>query len=392
MPTDYRELIEYATPAEREAVEAVLELGSQREAAERLGMPYKSLQSRLQRLRRRAALKGHAPEHDFTKTAPEGFHVKGVSTLYGDNEEGERVVKAQWVKTQKDAARRHEEMRLAVEALCEPIRGLADPVPIPVVEREDLLTVYPIGDHHLGMYAWGEETNGDDYDLDIAERLLQTAMSKLVTTAESSARALIINVGDFFHSDNRSNRTEASGHVLDVDSRYARVIREGIKLKRQCIDLALQKHEHVDVQCVAGNHDYHSSMWMAIALEAAYENEPRVTIDTSAAVHRYFRFGKVLLGSCHGEKVKPAELASIMACDRPQDWGSTTCRHWYTGHVHHDSSKMFPGCTWESVRVLPPGDFWHSAKYRSQRGMHCDTYHRDHDHRINRTTIGISRL
>ncbi len=59
----------------------------------------------------RAARKGHAPEHDMTATAPDGFQVKGVSTYYNSN--GQPT--GQWVKTVGDKERQHEIKLLAIE-------------------------------------------------------------------------------------------------------------------------------------------------------------------------------------------------------------------------------------------------------------------------------------
>ena len=60
-----------------------------------------------------AARYGYSPEHDMTKTVPDGYFVKGVSTYY--DSEGEP--KGQWVKSSIDHERQMEIFREAVAVL-----------------------------------------------------------------------------------------------------------------------------------------------------------------------------------------------------------------------------------------------------------------------------------
>lgn len=320
-------------------------------------------------------------------TLPPGHFVKGVSTLV----DGAGKVLVQWQKTATDKER-------FLEALNEALRGLADawPTPHQIVDPpalvdSDLLCVYPMGDPHVGMFSWGLET-GDNFDLKIAESTLCNAVDQLVAGAPPAREALIINIGDFFHADNQSNQTSRSHHQLDVDSRWAKVLRVGVRALRRCIDRALEKHERVRVICEIGNHDDHSSVFLAMGLELYYEHDPRVEIDTSPAKFHWHRFGANLIGTTHGDTVKLSALPGIMACDRKVDWGETEYRHWYTGHVHHDEMHEFPGCTVETLRTLASRDAWHASKgYRSGQDMKLDVWHRQWGH-IQRNRVGIARI
>jgi hypothetical protein len=81
-----------------------------------------------------------------------------------------------------------------------------------------------------------------------------------------------------------------------------------------------------------------------------------------------------------------------MAADRSKDWGETQHRYWYTGHVHHDTLKEFPGCTVETFRTLAARDAWHhKSGYRAGRDMKCDIIHKDHG-RVCRHIVGIEML
>lgn len=382
------ELKRWATPLQASAIDAMLKHGSIRAAAKALGVSKTAVQQRLDAVRRRAAAAGYAPEANYTHPQPEGFHVKGVSSLY---RRGEAEPVIQWVKSAKDYEDRLQALREAMAAAVEPFRGAFRPARPPRDCMSDLLSVYPMGDPHIGMLAWKLET-GEDFDLKIAERNLVTAVDHLVELSPPSENALIINLGDFFHSDNQSNRTARSGHALDVDSRWARVLTVGIRGMRRCIDRALTKHQHVTVINEIGNHDDHSSIMLALCLAGMYEREPRVTIDTSPAKFHWHRFGACLIGVTHGDTCKAKDLPEIMATDRPKDWGETKHRRWYTGHVHHDSLKDFRGCTVETFRTLAAKDAWHAAQgYRSERDMQLHIWHRERG-LISRHIVGVEEL
>ena len=91
----------------------------------------------------------------------------------------------------------------------------------------------------------------------------------------------------------------------------------------------------------------------------------------------YYRFGNVLIGSHHGDKVnKLQRLPLVMAADRPRDWGETTHRMFIIGHLHQDKVLDLPGCRVESVRILPPEDAWaHESGYRPYREMKMLLFH-----------------
>jgi hypothetical protein len=214
-----------------------------------------------------------------------------------------------------------------------------------------------------------------------------------VFLAPPSEEALVINLGDFFHSDSSENRTAKSGHSLDVDGRWHRVLQVGYMTMVRCIEFALAKHQRVRVINAVGNHDTQSSHVLAVVLAAWFRNNERVSIDTTPGPFYWHRFGKNLLGVHHGDLVKPAELPSLMASDRAQDWGATEHRFWYCGHIHHEVRREYRGgVIVESFRTLAARDAWHHGQgYRSGRDMNCDVLHKDHG-RIGRHTIGVSML
>lgn len=366
-------LKEFATTTQAKYIDALNETGSARKAAAVFGVNEKTIREAVAAAKKRAAIQGYSPEHDMTRTVPDAYNVKGTSTLYG--KDGQQ--KLQWVKTQLDHSKAREAIEEWVGWLVKDATGLAPKVAVPAYTKDDLLAVYPMGDPHFGMYAWKPEA-GEDFDLEIAERLTYAAIDRLVESAPPAKQALILELGDFFHSDNNTARTERSGNQLDVDTRWARVMQVGLRAMVRVITSALAKHEFVTVRIVAGNHDPHSSFALALGLDAYFRNEERVKIDLAPCVFWYFEFGKVLIGTTHGDTCKTDHLPGIMATDRPEAWGRTKYRHFYHGHIHHDSVKELPGCMVESFRTLAAKDAWHtSAGYRAGRDMRVIVHHKE---------------
>lgn len=371
----------YARKFTDEQIKAALDEGvaagwSRVKMAEKLGLTERNFRARVYKLAKQGhptpslndahmKRRGYSPEHDMVHVVPEGYKVKGVSTYY--NSLG--IPTGQWVKSSADEEKQRAIMQAAIAEMAETVRGIEKPVKAPTLKENDKLATYVIGDAHFGMYSWHEET-GEDFDTAIASKDLRDAVDILVAGAPPASTGYLVDVGDFLHADNRSNMTPASGNILDVDSRFQRVIRVAISALKYCIARMLQKHSKVKVFITPGNHNPDSAGWMAMVLAAVYENEPRIEIETSPSKFFYQMFGEVLIGITHGDKIKMADLPSIMAYDRSEDWGKAKHRYWLTGHVHHTKNQEYRGCFVESFNTLAATDAWHAASgYRSQRQM-----------------------
>jgi hypothetical protein len=374
MPEADPNLRPYATESQWGVLEAIAQCGSVRAAARKLGINNSNLVRARQAVLRKAAINGYSPDHDLTHPVAPGQRLRGASTLY-DLRTGAPVM--QWVKSSADDEAREIFFREAVQAMKEEVPQAAA-TKAPAVASTSLCACYPIGDHHTGMLAWDKEA-GADWDLAIAERMLCGAIDHLVNAAPPCAEAVVASLGDFYHYDGFKPITPTSGHLLDADSRYPKMVKVAVRAIRYTIDCALRRHKRVRVIFAPGNHDLSLSIFMMELLSQVYEREPRVTVDTSPRHYHYFRFGKNLVCIHHGHGAKPKDLPLIMATDRPQDWGEAQFRYIWTGHVHHDQVKDFHGCRWESFRVLPPADAYAAnAGYRSQRDMKAIILHKDY--------------
>jgi hypothetical protein len=303
-------------------------------------------------------------EREDVSYVPDPRSIKRTATLVDQTGK----VSQQWVIEEPRAEARRQLWEEFAVALAGDIPRVA-PTAGPARVSSDFCAVYPVGDHHIGMYSWAEETGGD-YDLGIAESLLAQSMNHLVSSVPSCETALIAVIGDFLHYDSTRAETPLHKNMLDADGRAFKMVQVAVRALRQLINAALEHHATVHLILEPGNHDPHSTTILSVCLDAMYENEPRLIVDTSPRHFHYFEWGANLIGTHHGHGVKMEALPGIMAADQAPAWGRTVFRHWFTGHIHHKRHHDLPGCSVESLRILPPLDA-HAAQhgYRSARGM-----------------------
>lgn len=381
------ELLKYAvSDKERLYLQQSIDSPSMRAAAKELNVNDGTIRQAVERVRARAAKMGYAPDHDLNKPTTAPFVVKGTSTLYG--EDGQP--KLQWVKTNLDREAQIEIMKQAVEALCEDVKP-AKAIPAPIDLNDQLLSVYPWGDPHVGMYAWADEV-GEDFDLKIAEQDMYNAVDYLVERSPPSKRGVLINLGDFFHYTNMTGTTERSGHILDRDSRTAKMIDVGVRTIRRCLDRMREKHEIVELINAPGNHDETFSHFLNILFRNLYENEPRIIVHDQPTTRHYLIHGKCMIGVVHGHQTKDRDLPGIMATERAEEWGKTKHRYFFRGHHHHDNRVEYNGCIVEQMRTLAPGDAYAvGGGYLSGRDMKCIVMHEEYGEQM-RLTCGIDVL
>jgi len=377
------------TETQRETVEACIKAGSATQAAKNLGINIRNVQRTLQRVRTAAASKGYIPEIGVTHSVPNdvgNLKLKGASVYHRATDDSE----AYWAKY--DSTKETEERDTIVEAAKDSLKGYKPLAKVKAPKKcdKDVLVVYPMGDPHIGMFSWGKET-GEDFDLNIAERSLREAMTYLVDKAPSSDTAIILNLGDFFHSDNQRNQTEASGNALDVDGRWSKVLQVGITLMIDCVHLALAKHKKVIVKNTIGNHDNHTSQVLSVCMMHAFSNNPRVEIAEPQKPFFFYQFGKCMIGSTHGHMVKPKKVHGIVTNYQPRMWGETEHRYFYFGHYHHQEVMEENGLTIEIFNTLAAPDAWHFASgYKAKRNMKAIVLHKDFGE-IERYCFAINR-
>lgn len=331
--------------------------------------------------------KGWSPQHDMTHIVPDGFRLKGTSSLY---KEGVKAPVMQWVKSTADEQRQRELMQAAIEAMGEDLPRLAFS-PAPSACNSDLLNCYVVTDYHLGLLSWHEET-GADYDLSIAEQQLVAWFATAIHMAPDAEIGVFAQLGDYLHWDGLDAVTPASKHLLDADTRFQKLVRVAIRVTRRVVDMLLTKHQKVHVLMAEGNHDTASSIWLREWFSAIYENEPRITVDRSPDPYYCVEHGQTSLFFHHGHKKRPANVSDVFVAKFRDVFGRTQHSYAHLGHLHHVDIKENNLMIVEQHRTLAAPDAYASrGGWISGRDAKVITYHKAYGE-VGRLTINSDML
>lgn len=377
--TDYKSLLEFcSTPRQTELVESVIECGGIRPAARKLSIRKSGIDAIVKTLKIKAAQRS-IPEHK--SVVPDGFKIKGTSTLYKG---GEEVI--QWVKTTADTERMAQFMEEAYKAMSE---TLPRELPVPRPERitiPSLLNFLPLADIHFGMLAWGVEC-GEDWDLKIAEQTICDCFKQLIMQMPPAKECIIANLGDLLHFDGLDAVTPTAHNILDSDGRFSKVVQAAIRVIRKLVSVALATHERVNLVICEGNHDLASAVWLRQMMIALMENEPRVSVDNGEGPYYVHQHGEVMLVMAHGHTKKFAQLPAYVPAAFPKIWGNTTYRYAHVGHYHSTHEQEANGITVIQHATLAAKDAYaHRHGWLSNRNITGITYHKDYG-QVSRTTI-----
>lgn len=329
------------------------------------------ISDRVIRIRKaKLAKKGVGHGRDVSHLVPDGYKIKGTSSLvdeFGDT-------KLQWVKTDTDAERQVELMKAVIEGMKSEITPVA-PVKAARAKRDDkLLNLYTVSDFHLGMLAWADES-GDDWDMKIAEALFSRWFDAAFQKAPDAGTGVINLLGDFAHFDSLDAVTPASGHVLDADTRYQKLVRYMIRMVRRVVDMALVKHKNVRLLIVQGNHDESGMIWLAEMFATLYDNEPRVFVDTSPDVYKMVQHGKTTLFFHHGHKARFDAIEPVMIAKFRKAFGESVYSYAHVGHLHHQKIVESRNMIVEQHRTLAAKDAYASrGGWMSGRSANVITY------------------
>ena len=362
-------LLDYcATDRQREIIQAVLEHGSANKAAKAMGANRRWIDETVLRVKGHAARQGWGPEYDLSHEIAPGQILRGASTLYG----ADGQVKVQWVKTQADKEAQLQMMADFVESLVVEMRETKAPlIPSPPAPNcDDLASFFVVGDAHIGMRAWGHSTGGDDHDTKIGINDLNNAFRHLIAAAPPSETGYLINLGDWFHANDATNRTQASGAQLDVDGRLNYVLKAAKTLVANVVTLMLAKFPKVVVVNARGNHDPDAAVYFNEIVDARWHHEPRVSVVPNSGKFVYIQHGRAFIGIHHGDRIKRSQIYEAITRDKRQELGESDFVYFWTGHIHHKTAEEIGICLFESFGILPPADQWHSdSGYGANREM-----------------------
>jgi hypothetical protein len=367
-------LLDYcSTDHQRAVIQLYLAEKRGEEIARELGLDGGSVRKVIRKVKENAAKRGYAPDNDMKHPVAPGFHVKGVSTFY-NMETGEPT--RQWVKTDLDKENLAAMMQEVADELSKSIKPLPA-IPSPPENTSKLLNLYTLTDIHIGMLAWHEE-GGEDWDLKIAEETIISAFAHLIERSPGAEVGFFNQLGDGVHSDGLIPATPTSGHVLDQDGRFHKIVRAVIRIFRSVVCMMLEKYPKVVVLMAQGNHDLASSVWLQEWFSVLFEDNDRVKVVVSPKPYYAYQHGGVMLAFHHGHKSKPEKMPDVFMGEFRQMFGSTTQTYIHSGHMHHAMLKEFNSAIVEQHTTLAARDAYAShGGYKAERAMKCITYHKD---------------
>lgn len=330
------------------------------EAARMMGVKRTTFSSRLENAREKFQ-SGEALKDDIEARIVEGFELKGYSQLT-KTQTGEPI----WLKTRKA----ERDYWTGIEAALRDVPSVpAAVLPQPGETQSDIIPWLQIGDAHIGMLACEVEVGGN-FDIEIGEAEICAAAAALIDEAPECERLVINDLGDGTHYETFKAETEASGHRVDQDTRYWKMIQAYIRVTRFIIERALEKAQTVDYICNQGNHSRSNDIWIAALVGALYGPSGRVNVLRNESPFIAYRMGQTLVVVHHGDKAKPEKFRDVVVSDFGKDWGETTFRYLDGGHVHHSQRKELAGCIFESWNNLAPRDkYAHDGGWRSKQCM-----------------------
>jgi len=366
-------LKQYATDSQWLDILAIDKHGSTENAAKALSKDAGNIRKSLRRVKEKAAKQGYSPEHDMTHHVVDGFKAKGISTLYGADGE----VKVQWVKTMADNAR---QLEMIMEKFDEGVINFKPfkPTPKPKRVEHDYLTQVTITDFHMGMYACAAET-GDDWDIRIAQQVFLNSIHDMIEASPPSGIGVLNQLGDFVHFDGLLAITSASGHILDADTRYSKLVDLVMCVMAEAVRMMLKKFEKVVVIQAEGNHDPAGSIWLRKFIKYMFVNDPRVEVIDNDFPYYAYLFGENMLAYHHAHKKNMAQLAKLFSMD-PRFramWGQAVHTYIHCGHLHHEKVIDDGGATTTQHPTLSGRDAYAArGGFMSQRGALVHVYHK----------------
>jgi len=365
---------------DEEITEAVKLHGGKDKAARALNMDSRGLRRRIKRI-------NHGIYTDSPIETPQ--MLSGVSTLR-KFEDDQGTIVLQWEKTSKDTQQMSAMLSAATAALFEKIPR-ATATPAPPQQTDKLLNVYTITDYHFGLLSWAPET-GDDWDTNIAESMLLAWFERTISLAPAADSCVFAQIGDFLHFDGLEALTPSSGHPLDADTRFCRLVRVAIRTVDRVINMLRAKYRTVHVLMAEGNHDLASSVWLRELFAAKYEMEPRVTVETRPDPYYCYEHGLTSIFWHHGHKHRIGGLDTVFAAKFRDVFGRTKHSYAHTGHLHHRDLKETNLMIVEQHRTLAGADAYAArGGWMSGRSSTVITYHKEYGE-VGRITVSPEML
>lgn len=266
-------------------------------------------------------------------------------------------------RLQKDAEKWHrfdKEVLSRMEAVFE--RRSTNVPRLEMPESKDpYIVVTSATDFHWGMYAWEGESH-DPYDREEAHRRLVSHTKRILKRLPGRPEEIWLAVGsDFYHVDGDRLATTRGTPMDAADGTPLEILVTGLDAQIEQIEM-LRQIAPVRIFQMAGNHDRVFGYATLLVLDAWARNVEGVTVERDFHPRVYRQYGDTLVGLSHGDGANVNKLASCMAVEAREQWGSTSHRAFFGGHKHCQRIEESNGITYYQLRSLAGTDRWHARE------------------------------
>ena len=327
----------------------------------------------------REILKTMETTHDSAPWSDEEIATESEESLIEDlvRRKEEKVLitaeRKEWGKVKRDAEsfRRLDLIARRLALRFESTQKKYEVKPLKLLKATDgySIVISPT-DFHWGDYA--PAYTGDPYNRKIArKRLMQTtrALMSRITKRGAPKRIFLALGGDGLTIDNQ-NKTTTRGTLQDVDGTPEDLAWSWVELCRDYVDL-LRQLAPVHLFVIPGNHDRYTSILLRAALKGWFHQVKDVHVEECLTSRQYVTFGNSLITFLHGDIGSPKDWPAIIAGERPVEWGKTSHRFIFCGHLHTERDfPTFGGVTVYRMPSLAGTDNWHhKSGYSSRKAL-----------------------
>lgn len=225
-----------------------------------------------------------------------------------------------------------------------------------VYNNSDELLVVPIYDVHFGRreYTAGEFK---PYDIEEEKEKIVNHFTRYIDKLDRTFNEVILVIGQDYFNSSFTNFTSSQSHLQDnaVDPQV--MYKEGIAALITLIERYSKITPSLKVIGNLGNHSTNEEYMAFMVIEAYFRNDPSITIDSSPAFRKYYRYGDSLIGFAHADK-EHKRLAGLMQVEAKEDWAKSSTHVWLTGHLHHFKVESEHGVEIYRVPSICVHDEW----------------------------------
>ena len=239
-----------------------------------------------------------------------------------------------------------------------------------------LLVIDP-ADVHIGKLATKNAT-GEEYNTEEAVRRVKEGIDKILsyTSTFEIDKVLFVAGNDILPTDNTKKST-TRGTIQDTSGMWYDNYLTAKDLYIDCLENLMQVAD-VHYMFNPSNHDYMAGFYLSDNIKSWFKSSENITFSTDLMYRKYFKYGKNLIGTTHGDGAKQQNLGSLMSVEAREYWADTIHKYFYVHHVHHKTAKDYINVTVESLRSPSTTDVWHSQMgYVSPQAIEGYLHHPD---------------